>query len=210
MRINREIGGIVLQFDKTVTQRHVSIMNDVAKYKNIIRRSVWGAMPPTSPLVPDWGYDSIVVHYTGHNNLTTPHAIQGYDIEHDHFDDIAYHYIIEPGGLVYEGRELIYKGSHTYQQNTGKIGIVCVGDYDSGFLSLLRGHGFSGDPIRHPMIDSLRDLTKYLNIFFAIRTFGGHKEYGFSATCPGDQLLPIVQSIRQEFGFSAPVYRAFK
>lgn len=195
-----------MQIEKTEAQRRLSIMNEVAKFKNVIRRSAWGASPPTSPLEPDWYYDSIVVHYTGHQNLTTPHAIQAYDIEHDHFDDVAYHYIIEPGGLIYEGRELIYKGSHVKLQNTGKIGIACIGDYDSGLLSFARGHGIFGDPIRHPMVESLRSLTMYLNAYFAIRTFGGHKEYGYSLTCPGDQLLPIVQSLRQELGFSAPAY----
>jgi hypothetical protein len=36
------------------------------------------------------------------------------------WDDIGYHYIIEPNGDVYEGRYLSKKGSHVEGANTGE------------------------------------------------------------------------------------------
>lgn len=184
------------------------VADKIAQAAQVIRRSAWGASAPTHSLELDWDYDSIAVHYTGHEHLTTPKAIQSFDMEHQHWDDMAYHYAISPTGQIYEGRELVYKGSHIRLQNTGKIGIVCMGDYDTGVMSFLEGHGFSGDPVETAMISSLKRLSQILQHSFPVRFFGGHLEFGDSSTCPGDKLLPIVQSMRNDLGLSAPKHRS--
>ncbi|MEI9983520.1 MAG: peptidoglycan recognition family protein [Aliidongia sp.] len=184
-----------------------SVAAKIAEACSIIRRPDWRAKSPVRPLVYDWDYDSIVVHYTGHEHLTAPSAIQDFDIGHDHWDDIAYHYAISPEGQIYEGRELIYKGSHVKLQNTGKIGIVCMGDFDTGLMSLYWGHGYSGDPIEDTMISALRKLSQVLISTFQIHFFGGHIEYGETAVCPGNKLLPVVQAMRNDFGLATPIHR---
>ncbi|RYY17221.1 MAG: N-acetylmuramoyl-L-alanine amidase [Alphaproteobacteria bacterium] len=185
-----------------------AIMDRIAQACVVTRRAAWGARPAAGRLDPDWSYNAIVVHYTGHDNLTTMKAIQDFDLDHRHWDDIAYHYAITPGGRIFEGRELLYKGSHVRNQNTGKIGIVCMGDFDSGIRSLLTGHGWQGDPVRSAMLDSLRRLSRVLQSNFPISIFGGHKEFGDSETCPGDSLLPAVVGIRGELKLAAPVHRS--
>ena len=107
-------------------------MDAIALACNVIRRSQWGAKQPTGNLDPDWHYNAIVVHYTGHEDLQTMKAIQSFDLDHRHWQDVAYHYAVSPSGQVYEGRQIIFKGSHIKLQNTGKIGIVCMGDFDTG------------------------------------------------------------------------------
>ena len=67
----------------------------------------------------DWNYDSIVVHYSGHQFYPDMRSIQDFDIGHRHWDDFSYHYGIAKTGEIYEGRELIHKGSHIKLQNTG-------------------------------------------------------------------------------------------
>lgn len=179
----------------------------VAQLCGVVRRTAWGARAPLRPLEPDWNYNSIVVHYTGHGTYPTVASIQAFDVEHRAWDDIAYHYAVSPAGGLFEGRELVFKGSHVKLQNTGKIGIVCMGDFDSSLLNLLEGRSYSGDPLRPPMLASLKRLTEVLTTVFPIRTFGGHMEYGESATCPGTNLLPLVQAMRQELKLAAPTYR---
>lgn len=186
-----------------------AVEDKIAEAGDIIRRSTWGATPPVRSLELDWDYDSIVVHYTGHENLTTPMAIQKFDTDHQHWDDISYHYAISSQGQIYEGRELVFKGSHVRLQNTHKIGIVCMGDFDAGIYSYLRGHGYHGDPIMRVMISSLRRLSQILISNFPIRFFGGHKEFGDSYTCPGSELLPIVQKMRDELGLSMPTHQSY-
>ena len=64
-------------------------------------------------------------------------AIQLFDTEHLHWSDVAYHYGISMKGEIFERRELIYKGSHVKSQNTGKVGIVCMGNFDGSLRNLL-------------------------------------------------------------------------
>ncbi len=179
----------------------------VAQARGITRRAAWGAQVPVHPLEPDWNYDSIVVHYTGHGSYPDMKSVQAFDIEHRAWDDVAYHYAVSPAGQLFEGRELVYKGSHVKLQNTGKIGIVCMGDFDSGVLNLLEGRSYGGDTVQPPMLAALKRLSQVLVATFPIKVFGGHKEFGESETCPGTNLLPAVQKMREELRLTAPTYR---
>ena len=181
----------------------------VAQTCGVIRRSAWGAKPPVHRLESDWNYDSIVIHYTGHGDYPDMRSVQIFDVEHRAWDDVSYHYAISPAGEIFEGRELIYKGSHIKLQNTGKIGIVCMGDFDSGWRSVVEGRGYSGDPVKSPMLGALKWISQTLISVFPIMVFGGHKEYGESETCPGTNLLPVVQAMRAELKLAPPVFRKF-
>lgn len=116
-----------------------AVADEIARALQIVRRADWGARPPKQKLELDWNYNSIVVHYTGHDTYESPRAIQDFDVNHQHWDDMAYHYAISPSGKIYEAREIVFKGSHVKLQNTGKLGIVCMGDFDSTVLNLLSG-----------------------------------------------------------------------
>jgi len=48
----------------------------------------------------------------------------------DFVSDIAYHFVIDPSGNIWEGREMKYKGSHTYGYNDD-IGVVILGNFQS-------------------------------------------------------------------------------
>lgn len=56
------------------------------------------------------------------------------------------------------------------------------------------------------MLDALRGLSRALMLRFPITTFGGHKEYGISDSCPGSNLLPHVVAMRTELHLAAPVF----
>jgi hypothetical protein len=44
--------------------------------------------------------------------------------------DIGYHYIIDPAGRVWEGRDTRYQGAHVEFKNEGNLGIMCLGNYN--------------------------------------------------------------------------------
>lgn len=180
------------------------IEDAVAGALKMVRRKEWKAQPPVKELELDWDYNSIVIHYTGHDKFTTAADIQKFDLEHRHWDDIAYHYAVAPEGTIYEGRELVYKGSHIFKQNTGKIGIVCMGDFDANWRNLLVGEPLSGDDVKASMLDAVKRLTDALRARFPIAYFGGHMEFGDSDTCPGSKLLAKVKEMRTELGLQAP------
>ena len=58
------------------------------------------------------------------------------------------------------------------------------------------------------VIASLKRLAEALMANFPIRTFGGHMEYGDSATCPGSSLLPVVRALRKELKLAVPVHQS--
>ena len=183
-------------------------MESILKSCHVIRRDQWGAKPPKDTLDFDWHYDSIVVHYTGHDNLLSMRSIQDFDVNHQHWSDVSYHYAVSRGGQIFEGRQLVYKGAHVKLQNTGKIGIVCMGDFDPGLRSLLGGDGWNGDPVESAMLASLERLSRALMRVFPIKVFGGHREFGDTEVCPGSSLLPAVTAMRERFKLAAPVHRS--
>jgi hypothetical protein len=57
-------------FVKADLARRRAVADQIAQAAQVIRRSVWGAGAPAHSLELDWDYDSIAVHYTGHEHLT--------------------------------------------------------------------------------------------------------------------------------------------
>ncbi len=44
--------------------------------------------------------------------------------------DIGYHYVVDRGGRVWEGRAIQWQGAHVKNCNEGNIGICCLGNFD--------------------------------------------------------------------------------
>jgi hypothetical protein len=103
---------------------------------------------------------------------------------------------------------LIYKGADVKNQNTGKIGIVCIGDYDATTVNWFGLRPYSGDPILPQMLDSVLKLSRRLMAAFpSIVYFGGHIEYGDTADCPGSMLMPHMNAMRKTLNLAVPIKR---
>lgn len=46
------------------------------------------------------------------------------------FGDIGYHYIIDPAGRIWEGRNIAYQGAHVERQNENNLGIMVMGNFE--------------------------------------------------------------------------------
>jgi hypothetical protein len=44
--------------------------------------------------------------------------------------DIGYHYIIDPTGRIWEGRNIRFQGAHVRENNEHNLGIMCMGNFD--------------------------------------------------------------------------------
>jgi LysM repeat protein len=80
---------------------------------------------------PDMKIDTIVLHYSAtyaDQNLTVK------DIDKMHrargWLGVGYHYVIRRDGVVEQGRPENVVGAHVGGQNTGKLGICCIGGLD--------------------------------------------------------------------------------
>lgn len=49
--------------------------------------------------------------------------------------DIAYHYVIDRAGRVWEGRNLRYQGSHVRGNHANNMGIMCLGNFEEQEVS---------------------------------------------------------------------------
>lgn len=114
-------------------------------------------------------YSIIAIHHSGDNvlndwfgNTKTPIEIESEHINKNQWDDIGYHFLINPEGKIFEGRALYFKGSHIYKANSHKIGIVLIGDFEPP-------HSFIDRKTDNPtekQIASLKNLIELLKQYF--------------------------------------------
>jgi len=100
--------------------------------------------------------------------------------------DIGYHYLIDPEGRVFQGRDLVWQGAHAKgDNNVQNIGICLLGNFDD----------------EHPTeaaLESLRKLLDELRRTYKIARSEVHKHAEFRNTdCPGKFLRPWVDAYRQ-------------
>ncbi len=109
--------------------------------------------------------------------------------------DVAYHFIIDRNGEVWEGRSLRYQGAHAGNStaNRGNIGICVLGNFNVQY------------PSPHQQ-ESLKELLERLMTSYNLdaNNIYTHREirayYGLSATeCPGRNLQSVTETVRQGF-----------
>lgn len=107
---------------------------------NPVARSSWArANPIPSRLNRMSGVNMLTVHHEGWTPVwfddarATADRLEG--IRKSHIArmaaaDIGYHYIIDRGGRVWEGRSIDYQGAHVREHNEHNIGVMVLGNFD--------------------------------------------------------------------------------
>jgi hypothetical protein len=183
-------------------QQRIQKVDEFIKRNGISARADWGARASRIPDTPeslDWDYSVVVIHHSGLWGDTDPHVIQNKHMNKNGWDDVGYHFMVGKNGEIYEGRRLIYKGSHTENANTGKIGILVMGNFEKAFFGLL-----GGTPSRIQLEGVRRLVIALKGLFPTLTTLGGHKDYKKSTECPGSELYPLLGDLRQTTGLKAP------
>jgi hypothetical protein len=188
-----------------VNQQHIITLPNkrdtadrIATELQVVRRKVWGKKKPDHlKMVGDWDYTDIVIHHSGNSGEKDPSQIESKHIDEKKWEDVGYHYLVRPDGAIYEGRHLALKGSHVENQNTRKLGILVMGDFESNWWD-------SDDSVTAGQRNSVRKLITTLKREFpTIGTLGGHRDYK-KTECPGDLLYGELGGLRKEFGLKAP------
>jgi len=134
--------------------------------------------------------NTIVVHHTAIPNAS-PDEIQDLHMDRRGFADVAYHFLIDSEGVIYEGREIDIRGTHVQGFNTGSVGIVLMGNFNET------------EPAQ-AQIDSLENLVDYLRDRYEIRYLAGHKDYPDQSPdgtdCPGTNLYPLLPDLAIKLG----------
>ncbi|MCC6905187.1 MAG: N-acetylmuramoyl-L-alanine amidase [Anaerolineae bacterium] len=177
---------------------------------SMVTRAGWGAAPapqfspdgesglfdetqnPTGWLVypgnlRDW-LTTVVVHHSALGFGLGPREIQKFHILDRGFADIAYHFVIDGFGQLYEGRILNVRGSHTAGANTGTVGVVLMGNFEQM------------QPLR-AQLTTLEKLITFLASEYAITHVAGHRDFQPEETaCPGASIEALVPLIAEDTG----------
>lgn len=169
---------------------------------DLVSRAEWGAAPahPEHMERNVGGWKRITVHHSAERE--PPHldgtlaasaaAVRSIQKAHidgkeTHYSDIGYHFVIDPYGKVFEGRELKYQGAHAYgDNNIQNIGVCLIGNFEEerpaqAALATLR-----------TLLDKLRLENK-----ISRRNVFTHKDLK-NTECPGRFLVPWVERYKHE------------
>lgn len=177
----------------------------------IVGRSEWGARPPKE----SYSHQKparIVLHHSwkpeakDFAGVRTIQGIQNYHMDDPEtgWNDIGYHFLLPPDGLIYAGRPVGVVGAHCGNtpkrgsrrrfSNRGSIGIMVGGNFDPGH-----------DHPTEAQIAHLTQLIVWLQTEYGIdpKEIYGHRECHnppmAGKTCPGANLfIPMLGQNRWE------------
>jgi hypothetical protein len=157
----------------------------------VVSREAWGAKAPTHPCKPHIP-NRITIHHQGVVSTRDQNAkrrlrnMQAFHQgSHRQFADIAYHFVIDRKGTIYEGRPTTAAGeTRTDYDPTGHLLICLLGDFQTQ----------TPTPEQREALVSLVRWT--MDAFhLSQETIRGHRDYAHT-TCPGKHLYEFIRSDR--------------
>lgn len=148
----------------------------------IISRSKWGARAPKNRTMTTWAQRTeVVVHYSEGPVTQTPRSIQDFHMNSRGWSDVAYNFMVDSKGKIYEGRGWLVVGAHATGHNTSGIGICFIGRNGNATPEALASIRWLYDTACG---HAGRSLVKK-----------GHGQLsGNNTDCPGQQLLSWVKA----------------
>lgn len=168
----------------------------------ILSRAEWGASAAAKPYEP-MSPERITVHHTESDQplgresaIDELQATQRFHKNGRGWIDIAYHYLIDGSGRIWEGRPMAVVGAHVKDKNDGNIGVSVMGNFMKGKKKPTAAQ-----------FESLKNLTRWLSATYSIPTdrIRGHKDQE-TTECPGEALYARLDELRRATAASADLY----
>ncbi|MBL8208709.1 MAG: N-acetylmuramoyl-L-alanine amidase, partial [Blastocatellia bacterium] len=204
----------------------ISAESSAAKYPKpvITSRTAWGCPDGQNNPRATPSYTTVthlIVHHTAGSNTASDwaavvRAIWNFHIFTNGWSDIGYNYLIDPNGVIYEGRaggdNVI--GAHFSCQNSGTMGVAMLGTFTSvqpsttALNSLKEILSWKAD---QRSIDPSAS-TFHNGMQQALQNISGHRDgngltRSCTATeCPGETFYPLLPNLRTEIkGLVSPI-----
>lgn len=155
---------------------------------------------PTPEFVPVATH--IIVHHTAGTNTASDWAavvrsIWDFHVNVNGWDDIGYNWLVDPNGVLYEGRGDGRLGSHFCGQNGQTVGICVMGDFTGiqptdGAVNTLED--FLAWKCCDENLDPL-DSAFHASSGLTLMRISGHRD-GCNTSCPGDSFYPTLPDVR--------------
>lgn len=171
--------------------------NPSASRPSVHGRAEWGAVAPAQPYSPDPLPWRVTLHHTDGKYTRTlaeseaeARFIQDFHIHGRGWNDIAYHFLVDPEGTILEGRPEGVLGAHTLSNNEGNVGIVLLGTY----------HPPVNNRPTQAQLESVAALGRYLVARYGIdpKSLKGHRDYKLT-DCPGNLAYAKLDGLRLAF-----------
>ena len=174
----------------------------------VISRTEWGC--PDGNESPSWtqqyaNVTHIIIHHTATPNTDTDWAARVLSIWNYHtydngWGDVGYNYLIDPNGIIYEGRaggdDVV--GGHASGHNTGTMGVAFIGtfsDTEPTDAALDSAESLLAWKLSQNGISPLENSTDYAGSNYA--NIAGHRDLA-ATECPGEDLYSLLPTIRQD------------
>jgi len=201
------VGGAGLSFD-------LAAQTTPAPQPSICVRSCWAARASTGCSSMSSLTRAIIHHTAGQGDYTTSYetgktkcrGVQNYHMDVNGWCDVAYHFLFNAGGHIYEGRvgsmnaSSWYSGAHD-GCNSSSMGFSNMGyyhpPYNQAYTTAQKNANMDCIAWRMPSGWSPHGSGTYCGN--SVGTLDGH--YKVKATaCPGDGIIPQIQSVRDGVG----------
>lgn len=154
----------------------------------IVPRDRWGARPPRSRKIIPIPTSELWLHHFAtdawHGN-TGMRSCQTFHMDNRGWDDIAYSFVVDLDGTVFEGRGTAVAGAHTRGHNSVSHAIACMGNFQSRRPE-------------QPMLDAVVDLVRHGadEGWWPRQITGGHRDVA-NTECPGDLLYLHIAELNR-------------
>lgn len=158
---------------------------------------------PPDPTPQPTDVTHLIVHHSAGSNTSSDWAavVRSYwdlHVNVNGWDDIGYNWLIDPNGVLYEGRGNDLQGAHFCGYNVGTMGVCVMGTY-----STVHPTGQAYQKLKELLawkccdrdIDP-EDFSFHENSGLNLFHISGHRD-GCATECPGDSLynsLPLVRA----------------
>ena len=173
----------------------------------VVSRAEWSC--PDGQDSPGWtqqyaNVTHIIIHHTATPNTDTDWAARVLSIWNYHtydngWGDVGYNYLIDPDGIIYEGRaggdDVI--GGHASGHNTGTMGVAFLGtfsDTEPTDAALDSAESLLAWKFSQNGISPLENSTDHAGSYYA--NIAGHRDLA-ATECPGEDLYLLLPTIRQ-------------
>ncbi|HHB79595.1 MAG TPA: T9SS type A sorting domain-containing protein [Saprospiraceae bacterium] len=149
----------------------------------------------------------LIVHHSAGTNFSADwaavvRAIWHYHVDTHGWDDIGYNWLIDPNGVLYEGRPDNVRGAHFSGHNTGTMGVCVLGNFHDANPKISPKPA-AINKLEHLLCwksekENLDPLaTKYhASSGLNLKVIAGHRDSGSGTACPGDSLYIQLPAIR--------------
>ncbi|MBI1764252.1 MAG: N-acetylmuramoyl-L-alanine amidase [Acidobacteria bacterium] len=194
-------------------QTNVMSQQPSTKYPKppVVTRTEWGCPDGQITTHGTLSYTTVthlIVHHTATGNTVANsdwpavmRSIWNFHIFSNGWADIGYNYLVDPNGVIYEGRAGgdNVLGAHFSGVNAGTLGVSMIGTFtdvtpsEQALNSLRRLLAWKADQRGIDPTSKSRHAASGLEL----NNISGHRDGPGSTECPGDALYPLLPSLRE-------------